>query len=109
MTRFNLFLRSLILLLTHLHAFSQPAAILLKNATLIDGTGSAPRANVDIMIRDGRIADIQKGLKASGAKEIDLAGKTIIPSLICAHAHVGTLKVILRPQKIIPAKICFGN
>lgn len=67
-------------------------SILLKNAMVIDGTGSVPRANTDILITSGRIAVIQKGIKANGAREIDLSGKTVMPALICAHAHVGTLK-----------------
>lgn len=66
--------------------------VLLKNATVIDGTGSSPRANTDILVTDGKIVSIQKGIKVNGAHEIDLAGKTVMPSLICAHAHVGTLK-----------------
>lgn len=67
-------------------------SILLKNATLIDGTGSAPRAETDVLITAGKITAIQKGIKTNGAREIDLSGKTVMPSLICAHAHVGTLK-----------------
>ncbi|MDR6806234.1 imidazolonepropionase-like amidohydrolase [Dyadobacter sp. BE34] len=67
-------------------------SILLKNATVIDGTGSAPRTQTDILITGGLITAIQKGIKTDGAREIDLSGKTVMPSLICAHAHVGTLK-----------------
>jgi len=73
--------------------FAQNAgSILLKNATVIDGTGSAPRPQTDILITAGQITAIQKGIKTDGAREIDLSGKTVMPSLICAHAHVGTLK-----------------
>lgn len=67
-------------------------SILLKNATVIDGTGSAPRAETDVLITAGKITAIQKGIKINSAREIDLSGKTVMPSLICAHAHVGTLK-----------------
>nr|MBZ1359890.1 amidohydrolase family protein [Dyadobacter fermentans] len=73
--------------------FAQNAgSILLKNATVIDGTGSAPRPQTDILITAGKITAIQKGIKTDGAREIDLSGKTVMPSLVCAHAHVGTLK-----------------
>ena len=73
--------------------FAQNAgSILLKNATVIDGTGAAPRPQTDILITAGQITAIQKGIKTHGAREIDLTGKTVMPSLICAHAHVGTLK-----------------
>lgn len=74
-------------------AIAQDAgSVLLKNATVIDGTGSAPRADMDMLVTGGQIAAIQKGIKANGAREIDLRGKTVMPPLICAHAHVGTLK-----------------
>lgn len=66
--------------------------ILLKNATVVDGTGSVARPATDILITGGRITAVQKHIKANGAREIDLTGKTVIPSLMCAHAHVGTLK-----------------
>lgn len=73
--------------------FAQNAgSILLKNATVIDGTGSAPRPHTDILITAGKITAIEKGIKTEGAREIDLSGKTVMPSLVCAHAHVGTLK-----------------
>ncbi|GGM87648.1 organophopsphate acid anhydrase [Dyadobacter beijingensis] len=71
---------------------AQTAAVLLKNATIIDGTGSPAKTNTDILITGDQVTDIRKGIKAKGAREIDLTGKTVMPSLVCAHAHVGTLK-----------------
>lgn len=74
-------------------ALAQPSGpVLLKNATVIDGNGGAPLEKTDILISEGRITGVGKGLKAGGAREIDLTGKTVMPSLVCAHAHVGTLK-----------------
>jgi imidazolonepropionase-like amidohydrolase len=70
----------------------QTNLILLKNVNLIDGTGSAPKPNVDILIKDGSIISIKTGLKEPAAKTIELKGKTLIPSLISAHTHIGTLK-----------------
>ena len=70
----------------------QTDLILLKNVTLIDGTGTAARQNTDVLIQDGKIITIQSGIKDAKARQIDLKGKTIIPSLISAHTHIGTLK-----------------
>ena len=70
----------------------QTNSVLLKNVTLIDGTGSEARRNIDILVQDGKIAAIQTTIKNSKARQIDLTGKTIIPSLISAHTHIGTLK-----------------
>jgi imidazolonepropionase-like amidohydrolase len=66
--------------------------ILLKNVTLIDGTGEAPKPGTDVLIAGNRILNIQPHIRDNTALQVDLTGKTIIPSLICAHAHVGTLK-----------------
>jgi len=67
-------------------------ATLLRNVTLIDGNGKTPQEGVDILIQGDTIAAIGKGLDTTKTKAIDLTGKTIIPALICTHAHLGTLK-----------------
>jgi imidazolonepropionase-like amidohydrolase len=90
MDHFNIFFKSAVLLFLHITAFSQP--VILKNVTLIDGTGSAPKINTDIQIEKGRVTAIGKNLKMKDARAIDLTGKTVMPPLISAHAHVGTLK-----------------
>lgn len=83
----------LLLLLLSTSKYSEAQELtLLQNVNLIDGTGSPARSAMDILIEDNRIVKIGKGLVSPRSKKIDLSGKTIIPSLISAHAHVGTLK-----------------
>src|ERR1035438_10349425 len=74
-------------------AFSQQATVL-RNATLIDGTGAAPREHVDVILRDGLIEGIvpASSTKHSGDRVVDCTGKTIIPGLISAHSHLGVLE-----------------
>ncbi|GGB86470.1 amidohydrolase family protein [Dyadobacter sediminis] len=90
----SLLLTGLLVLLTSLlHTYAQqPDLYLLKNATIIDGTGTASKENQDILIRGERIEAVGNGIKADGAKEVSLKGKTVIPAIISAHAHIGTLK-----------------
>ncbi len=66
---------------------------ILRNTTLIDGTGSAPREHVDITLRAGLIESIAptSQTKPPAATIIDCTGKTIIPGLISAHSHLGVL------------------
>jgi imidazolonepropionase-like amidohydrolase len=66
--------------------------ILLKNVTVIDGTGALPKPGTDVLISGNRILKVQSNIQDQTARKVDLTGKTMIPSLICAHAHVGTLK-----------------
>lgn len=69
-----------------------PAPVLLKNVTLIDGTGAAPGQHMDLLIQGDTIAAVGGHLSARSARVIDGKGKTVMPALISAHTHVGTLK-----------------
>jgi imidazolonepropionase-like amidohydrolase len=65
--------------------------IALTNATVIDGTGAAPKANQTIVIRDGKIAAV--GATGSvavppGARTIDVSGHTVIPGIVGMHDHL---------------------
>jgi imidazolonepropionase-like amidohydrolase len=65
--------------------------IALEGATLIDGAGGAPKQDALLIIRNGHIETIARVNEIPiprSAERINLAGKTIIPGLIDAHAHV---------------------
>lgn len=67
------------------------SVIALEGATLIDGAGGEPKRDAIIIIRDGHVetvALVNQIEVPKGAERINLAGKTIIPGLIDAHAHV---------------------
>lgn len=75
------------------HVFPQNDTLAITHATVIDGTGSAPRKSTTILIRDQRIAAIfPDGTQPlpAGTKELDASGKFIIPGLIDAHVHNAT-------------------
>jgi imidazolonepropionase-like amidohydrolase len=65
--------------------------IALEGATLIDGAGGVPKPDVVIIIRNGHIETIARVNEIpipKSAERVNLVGKTIIPGLIDAHAHV---------------------
>jgi imidazolonepropionase-like amidohydrolase len=65
--------------------------IALEGGTLIDGSGGEPVKDAVILVREGHIeavARVNEIAVPRGAQEIDLVGKTVIPGLIDAHAHV---------------------
>src|SRR5206468_96082 len=65
--------------------------IALEGATLIDGAGGDPKPDAVIIVRNGHIEAVARVNEIPiprGAERINLAGKTIIPGLIDAHAHV---------------------
>jgi len=70
---------------------SGEGVIALEGATLIDGAGGAPKEDALILIRNGHIEAVARVNEIpipKGAERINLVGKTIIPGLIDAHAHV---------------------
>src|SRR5215469_11365372 len=72
---------------------SSPAddVLVIKNGTLIDGTGRRPRPNGRIVIRSGKIAEVCPEApfdQGGGSKVIDAAGQFILPGLIDGHVHL---------------------
>ncbi|HMQ04216.1 MAG TPA: amidohydrolase [Pyrinomonadaceae bacterium] len=60
---------------------------LIKNATVMTASRGTLEAT-DILIRDGKIARIGKGLTVgAGGKTIDATGKFVTPGIIDAHSH----------------------
>jgi dihydroorotase len=58
------------------------SAILVRGARLADGTGA------DILVRDGRVAELGTKLSSSGARVIDAAGLVALPGLVDLHTHL---------------------
>ena len=77
-----------------LSTLAQGQKLLLKNVTLIDGTGAAARQHVNLLLEGDHISGISSGNEKppAGTRVEDYSGKTIMPVLICAHAHIGVLK-----------------
>jgi imidazolonepropionase-like amidohydrolase len=66
--------------------------LVIKNGTLIDGTGNRPRSNSGIVIRGGTIAEVGPGSpfdQAGGATVIDAAGRFILRGLIGGSSGQG--------------------
>jgi imidazolonepropionase-like amidohydrolase len=76
--------------------------LILRGATLIDGTGAPPIGPVDIVIENNKIASIKSvgfpGLAIDpanrpaaqpGDKELDVEGMFVLPGFIDMHGHVG--------------------
>jgi|SRR5271166_1044 len=74
--------------------------LVLRGATVIDGTGAPPIGPIDIVVENGRIAELRKvgvpkvPIEASrrpegGDHEIDCSAKYVAPGFIDCHAHAG--------------------
>ncbi|HET7745689.1 MAG TPA: amidohydrolase family protein [Vicinamibacteria bacterium] len=76
--------------------------LILRGATMIDGTGAPPMGPVDIVVKAGRIEAIKTvgfpGVPIDAAKrpkaepgdhELDLTGHYVLPGFVDMHGHVG--------------------
>jgi hypothetical protein len=76
--------------------------LILRGATLVDGTGAPPVGPVDIVVEGNRIRSIRSvgvpGVPIDAAKrpkaeagdhEIDLAGHYVLPGFVDLHGHLG--------------------
>ena len=69
--------------------------ILFRHATLVDGTGSGPRANMNILVQGERIVsvfadDAGPTVDTASATIFDLSGLYVLPGLIDSHVHLAT-------------------
>lgn len=62
-------------------------ALLLRNARLIDPQVGL-NEEADLLVRDGRIVEVGRGLSMEKGVERDLAGKVIVPGLVDIHVHL---------------------
>ena len=79
---------TLVVLCFSIAAFSQARnEVLIKNATILTAARGTLE-NSDILVRDGKIAKIGKGLTASAnATVIDATGKFVTPGIVDCHSH----------------------
>ncbi len=74
--------------------------LIIRGATLIDGSGAPPTGPVDIVIEKNRIVDIKvvgvpyveidpEKRPADATKEIDATGKYVMPGIVDLHVHTG--------------------
>lgn len=74
--------------------------LIIRGATLIDGTGAPPVGPVDIVVEGNRIASIRSvgvpgvpiredGRPGDATREIDAEGMYVLPGLVDIHVHCG--------------------
>jgi len=66
---------------------SEAPVVAIMGATVFDATGAAPHV-ANVVIRDGRIAEVGPNVKAPrGAKMIDAKGEALVPGFFDLHTH----------------------
>jgi dihydroorotase len=62
-------------------------SLLIKGGRVIDPTRNIDDA-LDILVEEGKIKEVGKGLKAPGAETVDAKGMLVVPGLIDMHVHL---------------------
>lgn len=72
----------------------------LKNLTLIDGTGAAPR-KAAVVVEGDSIKEVlgPKSRAPKGAETVDCRDQTLLPGLIDGHVHMGAVEANIMEQQ----------
>ncbi|MEN8856798.1 MAG: amidohydrolase family protein [Flavobacteriaceae bacterium] len=75
--------------------FTQPKqeTTLIKNTTVWTGEDEGILKDTDVLIKDGKIIQIGKNIKAKRAKVIDGTGKHLTAGIVDEHSHIATSAV----------------
>ncbi|HUR11171.1 MAG TPA: amidohydrolase family protein, partial [Flavitalea sp.] len=71
----------------------QQETILIRNGTIWTNESEGKLENTDVLIRNGKIAQIGKNLPEAGAKVIDATGKHVTPGIIDEHSHIAAASI----------------
>ncbi|MBE7640999.1 amidohydrolase family protein [Salegentibacter sp. BLCTC] len=87
--------------------------IAFTNARIITMNGDEIIENGSILIKENKIVSVGEASEVTipnNAKVYDLEGKTIMPGIVDAHAHIGAFRYGLTPKKHWPlyANMAFG-
>jgi imidazolonepropionase-like amidohydrolase len=73
--------------------------VLIRNATVHTASAAGVLEHTDVLISDGRIADLGHDLQApAGAEVIDAAGKPVTPGLFGGLSHLGIEEIGIEPS-----------
>lgn len=89
------------------------ASKLIRNGTLIDGTGAAPVSDAAVLIEDGRIRAAGRAdslrLPDGEFEQVDAGGGYILPGFIDTHVHLVIEGVNLARELTTPFSLRFFN
>ncbi|WP_439129581.1 amidohydrolase family protein [Polaribacter sp.] len=67
--------------------------LLIKNVTVWTSEDAGILENTDVLLKDGKIVEIGKNIKARRATEIDGTGKHLTAGIVDEHSHIATSAV----------------
>lgn len=87
---------------------AQQGDIIIRNGTVITVTNGTLE-NTDVLIRNGKIAQIGQNLKAAGdIRSVDATGQYVMPGIIDAHSHIA-LDAVNEATNPVTAEVWVGD
>lgn len=86
-------------------ALPEQQDLLIKNATVWTNEQAGKLENTDVLVRNGKIAQIGKNLAAGNARVIDGTGKHLTPGIIDEHSHIAISKGVNEGTQSVTAEV----
>ena len=67
--------------------------LLIKNATVWTSDAAGKLENADVLVKNGKIVQVGKGLTDATARVIDGTGKHLTPGIIDEHSHIAAFSI----------------
>jgi imidazolonepropionase-like amidohydrolase len=79
---------------------STESTLLIRNVSVIDGSGTPARPGLDVMVRNGRISQLGAALDESADITIEGRGLFLMPGLTDAHVHLSGMPWTERAEQL---------
>ena len=88
----------------------QPAAVLVKTATIWTNGGAGKLENADLLVQRGKVVQVGKNLTSpAGAMVIDATGKHVTSGVIDAHSHIAISQGVNEGSQAITSEVRIGD
>jgi len=83
--------------------------VLIKNATVWTNEKEGILQNTDVLIQNGKIAQIGKNLSAGNARVIDGTGKHLSPGIVDEHSHIAIQEGVNEGAAAVTSEVRIGD
>jgi imidazolonepropionase-like amidohydrolase len=87
----------------------EQGTLLFKNATVWTNEKEGILEHTDVLVKNGKIAAIGKGLSAKDAKIIDATGKHLTSGIIDEHSHIAISRGVNEGSQAVTAEVRIGD
>ena len=87
----------------------QPSTYLIQHATVWTNEADGVLEDTDVLLKEGKIAAIGKGLRDKGATVIDATGMHLTPGIIDEHSHIAISRGVNESSQSSTAEVRIGD